>query len=91
MYGGPAGAVLAPILAWTLLRRVSLGRAFLTCLLGAVVGSVVGAVVGALVTSGDRMSNAFTGVLAGSVIGTIASAVLLRRRTRRPAPLERSN
>jgi len=44
MFGGVMGAVLAPIAAWSLMRRVPIWRAITDTAIGTVIGAVVGLV-----------------------------------------------
>ena len=44
IFGGVMGAVLAPIAAWTLMRRVPIWRAITDTAIGTVIGAVVGLV-----------------------------------------------
>ncbi|MBB4638698.1 hypothetical protein [Longimicrobium terrae] len=68
-----AGAVLAPLTAWLLMRHVPLGLAFGGTLLGTVAGAAVGATMGSL-----------PGAIYGGFIGYAASALVLRFRVARP-------
>lgn len=72
------GAVLGPLLGWTLLRRVPIGRAAVTCAIGAAVALVAGLVA---------MPLWFDGViaLAYPVVGGLVTAMVLRWRQREPA------
>jgi hypothetical protein len=72
-FGAVLGAVTAPILAWSLLRRVALGRMFAGCTLGTVVGGVVGWVT--TPGAGDVMVSG----LSGALIGCVVAAISLRR------------
>ena len=47
--GAVLGGIAAPLLAWTMLRRVPLGRMFAWCSVGTMVGGIVGGLVGAFV------------------------------------------
>lgn len=71
--GAVAGAVLAPLTAWLLMRHVPLGLAFGGTLLGTVAGAAVGATIGSL-----------PGAIYGGFIGYAASALVLRFRVARP-------
>ncbi|HTE43830.1 MAG TPA: hypothetical protein VK636_01190 [Gemmatimonadaceae bacterium] len=42
VFGGMMGAVLAPVAAWTLMRRVPIWRAITETAIGTVIGAVVG-------------------------------------------------
>jgi hypothetical protein len=77
-YGIPFGAVIAPLMAWVLLRHVPIAQMFLWCTCSTVAGSVIGWIT----TSGldDQMS----GGLAGGLIGCLVGAVLLGRRYAHP-------
>jgi hypothetical protein len=69
--GAILGAVLTPIAAWMLLRRVPLGRAFLS--LSA--GTIVGGVVGWFALSGwDEIYGAVT----AATLGFVITAFILR-------------
>lgn len=72
--GTAAGAILAPLTAWLLMRHVPLGLAFGGTLLGTVAGAAVGGVIGSLM-----------GAIYGGFIGYGASAVMLRLRVPRPS------
>ncbi|MEO7996808.1 MAG: hypothetical protein ABI852_05155 [Gemmatimonadaceae bacterium] len=71
-FGAPLGAVLFPIAGWTLLRRVSFGRAFL----GSVLGTLVGGVVGWLVPFG---LNSIQRSMICGFLGFIAAVLIMRR------------
>jgi len=43
--GAPLGAIMAPVLAWGLLRRVPLGKMFAWCAIGTVAGGVIGWII----------------------------------------------
>ena len=73
--GGVAGTVLGPILAWTFLRRVPLGRVFRT----AVIGTLVGSLAGCAVMVNPLLPEAGS-VIVGGVVGLIASCLVLRHR-----------
>jgi hypothetical protein len=75
-FGAPLGAVAAPILGWSLLRRVPLGRMFIVCAAGTVMGGVVGWLTAG--SDGDIM----VGGLAGAAIGCVVAAFNLWYRTR---------
>jgi len=45
MFGGVMGAILAPIAAWTFMRRVPIWRAITDTAIGTVMGAVVGLVL----------------------------------------------
>lgn len=75
-FGAPLGAIAAPILGWSLLRRVPLGRMFVVCATGTVIGGVAGWLAAG--SNGDIMR----GGLAGAAIGCVVAAVNLWYRTR---------
>jgi hypothetical protein len=66
IFGAYIGAVIAPIAAWTLLRRVPLGRA----IAGAAIGTAIGAVVGGLIAP--------IGPIIGGIAGFVGGALYLR-------------
>jgi len=70
IFGAPLGAIIAPLLAWLLLRRVPLGRMFLVCSVGTAIGGVVGWF--ATGAGGDIILNPIGGALIGCVIAAIA-------------------
>jgi hypothetical protein len=45
LIGAPLGAIMAPVLAWGLLRRVPLGKMFAWCATGTVVGGLIGWII----------------------------------------------
>lgn len=73
-FGAPLGAIMAPVLSWTLLRRVPLGRMFM----GLVAGTAAGGVV-AWITTTSTIGEGPNG-LAGAFIGCVVAAVTLRAR-----------
>ena len=74
--GAACGAVLFPVGAWTLMRRVPLGRALLWTLIPSTIGAAVGlAFIG---------MTAPVGVL-GATVGFAAAALRLRRSARSDA------
>lgn len=77
-FNGVTGTVLGPILAWTFLRRVPLGRVFRT----AVVGTLVGSLAGFAVMVNPLIPGAGS-VIVGGVVGLIASCLVLRHRATR--------
>ena len=79
VYGAPIGAVLAPVLAWTLLRRVPLGKMFVALSAGTVIGGVVGWVTTFANLDGPKV----VAGLAGAVIGCLVAAIRLRYQARR--------
>lgn len=80
--GALLGAVLAPITAWTFLRRVPLGKALLHVTVGTTVGAVVGLIFDRL---GFTSIATFPAGLVGALGGFIAAAIRLRLKTRTPA------
>lgn len=83
MFGGVGGAVAAPLVAWSLLRRVPLGRA-----IGwPTMGTSLGAAVGWLASSPRSQP---TNALAGAVVGLVATALCLWYLHRRSGPTELS-
>jgi hypothetical protein len=79
MVGGIIGAVLTPIAAWLLLRRVPFKRLFP----GAVVGTVLGGVLGWLVGIDELIP--IQNAVFGAVVGFLIAAVVMRRRAAKPA------
>ena len=87
--GAAFGAVVAPVLAWSALRRVPLGRAIAGIALGAGFGVAMGVLVGA--RSVNPFSNTynpfainlqpFLQELAGGLVGAVLVAGFLRRRS----------
>lgn len=71
VFGAPLGAVAAPILAWLLLRRVSLGRMFVAC--GG--GTMLGAVIGWFAT--PLGGNVILVPIVGAGLGCVTTAVAL--------------
>ena len=65
-FGALAGAVLAPVFAWGLLRTVPLGRA----ILGTALGTIVGVIIGPLIAP--------QGLVLGALAGFTTAAVVLR-------------
>ncbi|MGH7520854.1 MAG: hypothetical protein ACREMI_06220 [Gemmatimonadales bacterium] len=74
-FGAPLGAIAAPVLGFSLLRRVPLGRLFVGCAAGTAIGGVVGWIVSA------PTANVAINGLAGAVIGCVVSAVNLWYRS----------
>lgn len=72
--GAPLGAVLLPLAAWTLMRHVPLGRAFV----GTVAGAVVGGFVGWFISSDSHVLRS----IVGGIVGFVVAAILLRLRAR---------
>jgi hypothetical protein len=77
LVGAPAGAVLLPLLGFTLLRRVPVGRAFGYALLGALIGLLAAAVA---VPRGPMWPVPILVPVLG-VTGLLAGAVIAWRRT----------
>jgi hypothetical protein len=73
-FGAVAGAVLAPIAAWTLMRSVPLWRAIGEPALG----TTLGAVIAMLIELEPGTSFGVVGPAIGGVIGFVAAAVRLR-------------
>ena len=76
IFGGPIGAITAPVLAWFLLRRVPLGKMFVW--LSA--GTTIGGVIGWMTTSGGMQ---ISSGLAGAFIGCVVAAIRMRYEERR--------
>ncbi|HET8713095.1 MAG TPA: hypothetical protein VFM23_05370 [Gemmatimonadales bacterium] len=74
--GAPLGAIAAPLLGWTLLRRVPLGRMFAVLAAGTVIGGIVGWF--GTTGGGDIVVNS----IAGAALGCIVAAVNLWHRAR---------
>lgn len=74
--GAPLGAVFFPIAAWTLMRHVPFGRAFV----GVVAGTLIGGFAGWFM--GGRALGLVPSI-GGGTIGFAIAAVLLRLRARR--------
>jgi hypothetical protein len=72
--GGAFGLTLGPLVAWTLLRKVPLGKAVLFPSLGAAVGSAIGLALSPLTP---------LAVFVGGVIGMLVPAVWLWLKHRR--------
>jgi len=82
LYGAALGAVLAPITAWSFLRRVPLGRALLHTTIWTTVGAAVGLVLDRV---GVTSVSTFPAGLIGALAGFLASAIRLRLVTRTTA------
>ncbi len=79
-FGACAGAVLAPIAAWTLMRRVPIWKS----IIGTALGTTVGVVAGFFLGRGYRLGLEW--LLAGGFIGLLVAALALRfRRSKRVA------
>jgi uncharacterized membrane protein YfcA len=70
--GALLGAILTPTAGWMLLRRISLGRAFL----GLSGGTTIGGVIGSLFV--PIWGSTLIGTTFGAVFGFVAAALLLR-------------
>jgi hypothetical protein len=92
--GAAFGAVVAPVLAWSALRRVPLGRAIAGIALGAGLGGAIGVLIGARFVN-PYSSNYYNPFvinlrpvpqgLAGGLVGAVVAAAYLRRRSSRAA------
>ena len=79
-FGALAGAVLAPVFAWGLLRSVPLGRA----ILGTALGTIAGVIIGPLIAP--------QGLVLGALAGFTSAAIVLRVMAARGArPLSRGS
>ena len=78
-FGSLVGAVGAPILGWSLLRRVPLGRVLAVTTIGTVAGAVVGEQLRAL----DPFPATLPGVIAGALLGFLLSGIVLRVHAKR--------
>ncbi len=76
IFGGPIGAITAPMLGWLLLRQVALGKMFVS--LSA--GTTIGGVIGWMTTSGGMQ---ISSGLAGAFIGCVVAAIRMRYEVRR--------
>ena len=79
LYGATLGAVLAPITAWSFLRRVPLGRALLHTTIWTTVGAAVGLLLDRV---GVTSISTFPAGLIGALAGFVTSAIRLRLVTR---------
>lgn len=79
LYGAPIGAVVAPVLAWTVLRRVALGQMFMW--LGS--GTAIGGLVGWITTVTPMEEAKVMSGLAGAVVGCLVAAIRVRYHARR--------
>ena len=77
--GALLGAVLAPITAWTFLRRVPLGRALLQTAIGTTLGAAVGLIAGSIRLP---VIQTLPVGLIGALVGFLAAAIRLRFATR---------
>jgi len=66
MFGAGVGVVFAPIAAWSLLRRIPLGRAIAEAAIGTVLGAVLGGPI------------AFVGPILGGIGGFVLGVLRLR-------------
>ncbi len=73
--GAPLGAVLLPLAAWTLLRHVPFGRAFV----GTVAGTLIGGFAGWFIA---HDAHVLLRAIGGGIVGFVVAATLLRLRTR---------
>ena len=81
-YGAMLGSVLAPITAWTFLRRVPIGKALMHATIGTTIGTVLGLI---LDRTGVTSIAFFPAGLVGALVGFLAAAIRLRFVTRTPA------
>jgi hypothetical protein len=81
-YGAMLGSVLAPITAWTFLRRVPIGKALMHATIGTTIGTVLGLI---LDRTGGGSIAFFPAGLAGALLGFLAAAIRLRFATRTTA------
>ncbi len=80
VFGACAGVILAPIAAWTLMRRVPIWKAIAGTALGTTVGVVAGYLLGGAYDSG------LPWLFIGGFIGFLVAALVLRfRRSKRVA------
>jgi len=77
MVGAVVGLVLAPPVAWLLLRRVPLGRAILETAAGTALGATAG-----LLLSGFHPYYGLAGACGGLVLAAVRLSLLVRRATR---------
>ncbi len=80
LFGAPLGGIAAPILGWSLLRRVPLGKMFVGCAAGTIIGGVIGFMLS------TRLGDIMIGGLGGALLGCLGVAVILRSSSR-PAQL----
>src|SRR5215207_10852133 len=76
--GAGLGAVLAPITAWTFLRRVPLGRALAHTAIGTTAGAAIGLVLGSI--RFPAIASLPAGLI-GALVGFGAAAIRLRFAT----------
>lgn len=82
-FGAPLGAILFPLAAWTLMRRVSFGRAAF----GTIAGAFIGGFAGYFITS---TANALWFSIAGGVLGVALAATWMWMRSRAKAEFRES-
>jgi len=92
--GAVFGAIVAPVLAWSALRRVPLGRAIAGIAVGAGLGGAIGVLAGAsavnpYVPFAINLPPVPQGLL-GAFVGAALAAGYLRIRSRRGAIAERA-
>lgn len=75
--GGVCGLVCGPVAAWTLLRKVPLGRAILEPSVAAAIGGAIGLVL--------AKPGGIWGPIGGAVVGLVLAAIRLRREYRNKA------
>ena len=73
--GAALGAVFGPLLAWSILRHVSLGRVILWAALGTVLGSFAGWALTA-----NQVFPGLPAIFGGGLLGMVTAGVGLRRR-----------
>lgn len=76
--GAALGAVLAPITAWSFLRRVPLGRALAQTAIGTTLGAAFGLVLGSI--RFPAITNLPAGLF-GALLGFVVAAIRLRLAT----------
>ena len=82
--GATLAAVVAPIVAWTLLRRVPLGKAILWPTVGAAIGCVISLLVNGILNFplGPSGFGSVGTVFGGGLCGLLVAAARLRRAYR---------
>lgn len=75
--GAFSGIICAPLLSWTVLRRVPLGRAAVFTTIGTLVGALGGELAQPLIAYTRNVP----GVLVGALLGFIGGGLLARLRT----------
>ena len=73
--GAALGAVFGPVLAWSLLRHLPLGRVILWAAVGTVLGSFAGWAVG-----GNPLAPGLPAIFGGGLLGMVTAGLGLRRR-----------